>query len=93
MSSPGSPGNKVTIVGMNLSEVTTVTIGGVSARIQKRAPTKLIVTVLPGATSSTIVVTSLAGGASSKRCSRCFRPERFVSPGAEAVVGSSPRPG
>jgi hypothetical protein len=60
-----APGKKITVSGVNLSEVTRVTIGGVSAQIKKTAPTKLSFTVPVGATSGVIVVTSQAGGSSS----------------------------
>ena len=60
-----APGKKLTVKGANLSEVTHVTVGGVSARITKTAPTKVIVTVPPGAKSGVVRVTSLAGTASS----------------------------
>jgi len=60
-----APGKKLTIKGVNLSEVTHVTIGGVSARIIKTAPTKVTVTVPPGARSGVVRVTSLAGSTAS----------------------------
>ncbi len=60
-----APGKKLTIKGVNLSEITHVTIGGVSARITKTAPTKVTVTVPTGAKSGVVRVTSLAGAASS----------------------------
>jgi len=61
--SPASarPGKKLTIKGTNLSEVTGVTIGGISARITKTAPTKVTVVVPAGAHSGVVAVTSLAG--------------------------------
>jgi IPT/TIG domain len=60
--SPASPrpGKKLTIKGANLSEVTGVTIGGVSARVVKTAPTKVSV-ITPTQAHGAIVVTSLAG--------------------------------
>ena len=56
-----APGKKLTIKGVNLSEVTGVTIGGVAAHITKTAPTKVKVIVPAGAQSGTIRVSSLAG--------------------------------
>ena len=56
-----APGKKLTIKGVNLSEVTGVTIGGVVAHIIKAAPTKVSVIVPAGAQSGTIRVSSLAG--------------------------------
>jgi hypothetical protein len=60
-----APGKKLSIKGLNLSEVTGVAIGGVPARIIKTAPTKVTVTVPAGAKSGTIRVTSLAGSSTS----------------------------
>jgi hypothetical protein len=57
------PGHPLTIKGENLSEVTGVTIGGVSARITKTAPTSVKVTVPAGAQGGVIVVSSSAGAA------------------------------
>jgi hypothetical protein len=64
--SPTSPkaGKKLTIKGLNLSEVTGVTIGGVAARILKTAPTSVKV-VAPAGAHGAVSVTSLAGRASS----------------------------
>ncbi len=59
------PGKKLTIKGDNLSEVTSVTIGGVSARIIKTAPTKVKVQVPTNARSGVVVVGSIAGVATS----------------------------
>jgi hypothetical protein len=59
-----APGKKLTIKGSNLSEVTGVTIGNVAAHIIKTAPTKVTVTVPPGARSGLVHVTSLAGASS-----------------------------
>ena len=61
--SPASatPGKKLTIKGENLSEITAVTIGGVSAPITKTAPTSVSVTVPGGAKSGSVRVTSSAG--------------------------------
>ena len=56
-----APGKPLTIKGVNLSEVTGVTIGGVAARITKVAPTSVKVTVPATAQSGTIRVTSAAG--------------------------------
>jgi hypothetical protein len=56
-----APGKKLSIKGVNLSEVTGVTIGGVVAHIIKAAPTKVSVIVPAGAQSGTIRVSSLAG--------------------------------
>ena len=66
--SPASatPGTKLSITGVNLSEVTGVTIGQVAAKIDTRAATKLTVTVPTGAHSGAIVVVSQAGSATSK---------------------------
>jgi hypothetical protein len=55
------PGKKLTIKGADLSQVTGVTIGGVTARILKTAPTKVSVTVPAGARSGVVRVTSSAG--------------------------------
>ncbi len=57
------PGKTLTIKGVNLSEVTGVTIGGVPAHITKTAPTSVKVTVPAGATGGIVVVSSLAGAA------------------------------
>ncbi len=53
-------GKKITIKGSNLSEVTTVTIGGVVARILKAAPTSVKV-IAPANAHGAIAVTSVAG--------------------------------
>ena len=60
--SPAAPkaGKKLTIKGLNLSEVTKVTIGGVNAPVIKTAPTSVKVTA-PAQAHGAIVVTSLAG--------------------------------
>ena len=55
------PGHPLTIKGANLSEVTSVTIGGVAARITKAAPTSVKVTVPTTAKSGVVVVSSAAG--------------------------------
>jgi hypothetical protein len=55
------PGKKLTIKGVNLSEVTAVTVGGVAARITKTAPTKVSVIAPATATNGVVTVTSLAG--------------------------------
>jgi hypothetical protein len=55
-------GKKLTIKGVNLSEVTGVTIGGITARILKAAPTSVKV-VAPAGAHGTVVVSSLAGQA------------------------------
>jgi hypothetical protein len=67
--SPASaaPGKKVTIEGVNLSEVTAATIGGVSAHITKAKPTKVTITVPAGAQTGVVHVTSAAGGATSAK--------------------------
>ena len=64
--SPASakPGHKLTIKGENLSEITSVTIGGAQATIIKTAPTSVSVTVPNGAKGGVVKVTSLAGVAS-----------------------------
>ena len=66
--SPASaaPGTKLTVTGVSLSEVTSVTIGQVAAKIDTRAATKLTVTVPTGAHSGAVVVVSQAGSATSK---------------------------
>ena len=61
--SPARPGKTLTIKGVNLSEVTGVTIGGVPARITKTAPTSVKVTVPAGAQGGVVVVSSSAGAA------------------------------
>ena len=60
-----APGKKLTIKGLNLSEVTTATVDGVRATITKTAKTKVTVTVPPGAKSGPVRVTSLAGASNS----------------------------
>ena len=55
------PGKKLTIKGTNLSEVTGVTIGGVTAHIIKTAPTHVKVLVPAGASNGVVRVTSVAG--------------------------------
>ena len=64
--SPASatPGKKLTISGYDLSEVTGVTIGRVTARISKTAPTKVTV-IVPAGAHGVVTVTSLAGVAHS----------------------------
>jgi IPT/TIG domain len=57
-------GKKLTIKGANLSEVTAVTVGGVSAKILSRALTSVKVDAPAGA-HGVVVVTSLAGQARS----------------------------
>jgi hypothetical protein len=57
-------GKKLTIKGLNLSEVTLVTIGGVAAKILKTAPTSVKV-VAPAGAHGAVSVSSLAGQASS----------------------------
>jgi hypothetical protein len=59
-----APGKKLTISGVNLSEVTSVTIGRVAARVTKTAPTKVTV-VVPAGAHGVVTVTSLAGVAHS----------------------------
>lgn len=54
-------GKKLTIKGSNLSEVTKVTIGGLSAPIKKAAPTKVTVTVPVGMHGGIVSVISSAG--------------------------------
>ncbi len=63
--SPASPkpGKTLTIKGQNLSEVTGVTIGGLTARIAKTAPTSVKVIVPTGAQGGVVVVSSSAGAA------------------------------
>ena len=58
------PGKKFTVKGLNLSEVTAVTVGGVTARIIKTAPTK-VSAIAPAGAQGVVHVTSLAGGATS----------------------------
>ena len=55
------PGKKLTIIGLNLSEVTGVTIGGIAVRIVKTAPTKVSVVLPTDAKSGVVAVSSLAG--------------------------------
>ncbi len=55
------PGKKLAIRGVNLSEVTRVTIGGVPARITKTAPTSVKVIVPAGTQGGAVVVFSSAG--------------------------------
>lgn len=64
--SPASPkpGKKLTVKGLNLSEVTSVTIGGVAVRVVKTAPTKVSV-IAPAQAHGAIVVFSQAGSAAS----------------------------
>jgi YVTN family beta-propeller protein len=57
----GAPGKAVVITGRNLSEVTTVSFGGTSAKILSRSVTTLKVAVPTGAKSGAIEVSSLAG--------------------------------
>jgi hypothetical protein len=57
-------GKKVTIKGVNLSEVTRVTIGGVTARILKASPSSIHV-IAPAGAHGGVVVSSLAGVAQS----------------------------
>jgi hypothetical protein len=57
-------GKKLTVKGENLSEVTLVTIGGVPATILKAAPTSVKV-VAPNGAHGAVLVSSLAGRASS----------------------------
>jgi hypothetical protein len=59
-----APGKKLSIVGLNLSEVTKVTIGGVSVPITKTAPTKVTVVVPTTSHGGVVVVTSLVGTSS-----------------------------
>jgi hypothetical protein len=61
-----APGKKVTIEGLNLSEVTAVTVDGVSAHITKAKTTKVTIKVPIGAQSGVVHVTSAAGGATSQ---------------------------
>ena len=58
------PGKKVTIKGANLSEVTGVTIGGVTATILARTPASVKV-LAPAGAHGVVIVTSVAGRASS----------------------------
>jgi hypothetical protein len=57
-------GKKVTIKGENLSEVTRVTIGGVTARILKASPSSIHV-IAPAGAHGGVLVSSLAGVAQS----------------------------
>jgi hypothetical protein len=61
-----APGKEVTIEGLNLSEVTAVTVDGVSAHITKAKTTKVTIKVPIGAQSGVVHVTSAAGGATSQ---------------------------
>jgi len=59
--SVAAPGKKLTIKGVNLSEVTGVSVGGVPARIKKVAPTKVLAFVPAGTPGGVVTVISLAG--------------------------------
>ena len=55
------PGKKLTITGLNMSEITGVTIGSIRVRIVKTTPTKVRVIVPTNATAGVVTVNSLAG--------------------------------
>ena len=63
--SSGPVGTLVTITGINLSNPTALTIGGVSAIAISNTGTSLVAMVMPGATTGTVVVTTAGGTATS----------------------------
>ncbi|MEI6821811.1 MAG: T9SS type A sorting domain-containing protein, partial [Bacteroidota bacterium] len=61
--SSGSVGTLVTITGTNLSNPTAFTIGGTSAIVISNTGTTLVAMVMPGATTGTVSLTTVAGTA------------------------------
>ncbi|GAB1447231.1 hypothetical protein MASR2M44_02230 [Bacteroidota bacterium] len=61
--SSGSAGTQVTLTGTNLSNVTSLSIGGVAATLISKTATQIVATVGQGATTGAVSVTSPVGNA------------------------------